>query len=344
MDEITTNIQQSAISDSEDYSAISAKVSEFQRDHSVIPSVTAYHSWFVKPKRDELTEYFEFHPHQPETTKFNATTVYLRHDGSGSRLQRLWLSYCEEKEALFCNLCIAYGTTTSSNQNPSKFLTGFNSWKHTYQLIDEHESCQKHKPCVEAHIQFSSNKTVVDLLTVSQTSLHNKQVMQRRQILDRVVSIVKMIGKRGTNYRGTGCSEAVSTLCDEKVDHGTFLETVLLLAKCDNILKCHLENVIKKCLQNKPDKHKHNRANRNTFICKAGVNSIIAIISKLMKKEISNSVREAGIYSVRIGSTQDITSTDKCSVILRFLGKTSKNDLLPLLAVIRQLELTCPIC
>ena len=158
----------------------------------------------MKPNRDNLTEYFEFHPHQPETTKFNATNVYFLPDDSGSCLQRLWLSYCEEKEALFCNFCIAYGTTTSSNQYPGKFLTGFTSWKHIYQQIDEHESSQKHKACVEAHIQLSSNKTVVDLRTVRQTSLHNKQVMQRRKILDRVVSIMKMTGKRGTSYRGTG--------------------------------------------------------------------------------------------------------------------------------------------
>ena len=109
-------------------------------------------------------------------------------------------------------------------------------WKHIYQRIDEHESYQKHKTCAEAHIRFSSNKTVVDLLTISQTSLHNQQIMQRMQILVRVVSIVKMIGKRGTSYRGTGSSEAVSTLCDEKNDHETFLETVLLNAKCNNIL------------------------------------------------------------------------------------------------------------
>ena len=78
--------------------------------------------------------------------------------------------------------------------------------------------------------------------------------MQRKQILDRIVSIMKMVGKRGTSYRGTGSSEAVSALCDEKVNHGTFLETVLFLEKYDNILKCHLENVIKKCSQNKSDK------------------------------------------------------------------------------------------
>ena len=198
--------------------------------------MTAYHLWFVKPKRDKLTEYFEFHSHQPETAKFNATNMYFGPDDSGSRLQQLWLSYCEEKEALFCNLSIAYGTTTSSNQNSSKFLTDFNLWKHIYQRIGEHESSQKHKACVEAHIRFSSNETVVDLLTVSETSLHNKQVIQRRRILDRDVSIVKMVKKRGTSYRETKSSEAVSTLCDEKVDHGTFLKTVLFLAKYDNIL------------------------------------------------------------------------------------------------------------
>ena len=38
-----------------------------------------------------------------------------------------------------------------------------------------------------------------------------------------------------------------------------------------------------------------------------------------MKEEISNSVREAGIYSVQIDSTQDITSTDKYSIVLRFV-------------------------
>ena len=111
-----------AISDSEDYSAISAQVSEVQRDQSVILFMTAYHSWFVKPKPDKLTEYFEFHSHQQETTKFNATNVYFRPDDSGGRLQRLLLLYREEKEALFCNLCIAYSTTSSSNQNPANFL------------------------------------------------------------------------------------------------------------------------------------------------------------------------------------------------------------------------------
>ena len=58
-------------------SASLMQVSEIQRDQSGIPFVIAYHSWFVETKRDKLTEYFEFHPHQPKTTKFNATNVIL---------------------------------------------------------------------------------------------------------------------------------------------------------------------------------------------------------------------------------------------------------------------------
>ena len=50
----------------------------------------------------------------------------------------------------------------------------------------------------------------------------------------------------------------------------------------------------------------------------------LLLISKLMKEEILNSVREAGIYSVQIDSIQDITSTDKCSVILRFVRENVK--------------------
>ena len=44
----------------------------------------------------------------------------------------------------------------------------------------------------------------------------------------------------------------VSTLCDKKVDHETFLETVLLFAKYDNILKYHLEMLLKNICKTNP--------------------------------------------------------------------------------------------
>ena len=76
------------------------------------------------------------------------------------------MSYCKKKEVLFCNGCIIYGNF--SEQQCNKFLTGFSAWKHIHQRIDEHESSQKHQACVEAYLQFSSIKTILNLLAVSQ--------------------------------------------------------------------------------------------------------------------------------------------------------------------------------
>ena len=56
--------------------------------------------------------------------------------------------------------------------------------------------------------------------------------------------------------------------------------------------------------------------------------TLLYLNSKLMKEEISKSVGEAGIYLVQIDSAQDITSTDKCSVILRFIGENIEKRIL----------------
>ena len=84
-----------------------------------------------------------------------------------------------------------------------------------------------------------------------------------------------MIGKRGMSYQETGSSEEVHTLINEKIDHRTFLETVLLLAKYDNVLKCHLDNITKKSMQKETGKH--NRANRNAFISKTTVTPLLKL-------------------------------------------------------------------
>ena len=63
-----------------------------------------------------------------------------------------------------------------------------------------------------------------------------------------------------------------------------------------------------------------------------------------MKEEFSNSVREAGIYSVQIDSTQDITSTDKCLVILRFVRENVEERLLVVVDSHSATGADCAIC
>ena len=56
-----------------------------------------------------------------------------------------------------------------------------------------------------------------------------------------------------------------------------------------------------------------------TFLSKTTVNSVIDTIQHLIQDSIAKKVREAGMFSVQIDTTQDITSRDQCSIIIRYV-------------------------
>lgn len=78
----------------------------------------------------------------------------------------------------------------------------------------------------------ASKSDIASLLHGPQIVAHRDQVRKRRQVLERVVDVVKFIGKRGLSYRGQQ-SEAAYTLDDHNIDHGNFLELIILLGKYD---------------------------------------------------------------------------------------------------------------
>jgi len=89
--------------------------------------------------------------------------------------------------------------------------------------------------------QFSS---IDSLLTYGHSSIRKKEIENRRQVLFRIIDIIKLIGKRGLSYRGK-TNEAIYTLDNPSLDHGNFLEMILLVGKYDPVLKAHLDKAIK---------------------------------------------------------------------------------------------------
>lgn len=83
------------------------------------------------------------------------------------------------------------------------------------------------------------NSSSVDSLIIhGLSSIRKKEIENNRNILFRLIEIIKLIGKRGLSYRGQKC-EAAYTLNDSNLDHGNFLEMVLLVSKFDPKLKGH---------------------------------------------------------------------------------------------------------
>lgn len=197
-------------------------------------------------------------------------------------------------------------------------------WRHVFQRVVEHEKSDQHCNCVEAHDRHKISQDISGLLGTSVLLFRKDQVNERRKVLVRVIETIKLIGKRGLSYRGKR-NESGYTLHDENKDHGNFLEILRLIGKFDPTLQIHLENVVKKSKERLPatttkeDKKRKGRGGTVTLISKTTVNYIIEIIRKLIKDDISREIRNAGMFSIQLDTTQDVSVSDQCIIIVRYV-------------------------
>ncbi|KAE9530017.1 hypothetical protein AGLY_011479 [Aphis glycines] len=236
--------------------------------------------FFSKPKSCNLDLFFEYHPKQPyEELPFKPKKAYYRPDNT----QRQWLWYNSIKKALYCYVCLVFCPHSNA------FTEGMVTWSHTYQRIEEHENSKDHTDAAEAYFLNSTKKNIDFLLFSKQKSLRKQQIKQNRQILECIIDVIKLIGKRG-------------------------------LSKYDIHLNDHLKTIIEKSKKAHESGSK-GRGGLITFISKNTLNVIIDSISCIIKNKISDAVREAGMYSVEIDTTQDISVMDQCAVVIRYVDK-----------------------
>lgn len=106
---------------------------------------------------------------------------------------------------------------------------------------------------------------------------------------------------------------------NENLDHGNFLEIIMLIGKYDIILKTHLDKIIKQSKEYKSRGVKQRAGNFLTYLSKTTVNNIIFAISAKIKEIISKEIVQAVMYAVELDTTQDISVTDQCSVVIRYV-------------------------
>ncbi|KAJ8366427.1 hypothetical protein AAFF_G00355810 [Aldrovandia affinis] len=149
-------------------------------------------------------------------------------------------------------------------------------------------------------------------------SAHRQQVRKKRQVLERVVDVVKVIGKRGLSYRHVE-NEAAYKWDDCTLDHGNFLKLILVIGKYDVSLKEHLDECMKKSKELHASSGTKGRGSLITLLSKTTVNSVIDSIGHLIQETIASDIQKAGMFTVQLDTTQDVTSQDQCAVVLRYV-------------------------
>lgn len=285
-------------------------VQDSQLDEAIIPF-----NYFIPPDKSQLSLFFKYHPKQCMSDRVFARASY-RKDGT----IRKWLTYSEQQGALFCSVCLAFASTSDTSIHP--FCRGMNDRKHVHLRVEEHEKSEMHRRSAEAYFLSSKKSNIENLLMENQMSLHRSQVRKRREVLERIIDIIKFIGKRGLSYRGDKFESAYS-LEDMTVDHGNFLELVVLLSKYDVGLKEHLNECIDKSKKLHQTDGTKGRGSLLTFLSKTTINKIILAIAQLISQTVSREVQAAGMFSLQIDTTQDISCKDQCSIIVRYVSSES---------------------
>lgn len=232
---------------------------------------------FNKPKTNEHHAFFKFHPIQilkdDNDYKINVKKTFYRSDGT----VRNWLSFNKGNNGFYCTVCLAF----SKSDDESKFISGLFDIdpKHLYSRIHEHENSKNHFHSSESYMMQSKEKTIDVLLFKDQLTKRMLEVKDRRLAFERIVDVVKLIGKRGMSFRGE--YESAKDLSNPNVSHGNFLDIVLLLAKYDVTLNKHVQSVIEKANMNKTP----GRSQQVTLLSKTTINYIVKSISKLIKKK-----------------------------------------------------------
>ena len=56
-----------------------------------------------------------------------------------------------------------------------------------------------------------------------------------------------------------------------------------------------------------------------TMMSKTTANKVIEVIRMLIQQTVAVEMRKAGMFSIQMGTTQDLTSKDQCAVVLRYV-------------------------
>lgn len=269
--------------------------------------------------------FFKAHPVQPfNNVIFNPLLAYYRVKDNNN-YKREWLTYEHSSKLFYCTFCLAF------SKNSNRFTIGCQSNpRHLYQRLCEHEKSVDHSQCIDSYLLYSKQKDLYNMFTKEKQA----EKCKKRAVLDRIIETIKMIGKRGLSYRGAKNAEAAYTLNDATIDHGNFLEVLILISKFDPLLKDHINNAVLKSSKF----HNNNKVTGKkssgrpgslvTLLSKTTADYIIEAIGQLMRKCISDNINEVQFFSIQIDSTQDINVHDQLSVIIRYVNTNVNERLL----------------
>lgn len=225
------------------------------------------------------------------------STFHLQRElTNGTKVKRDWVVYSPSKEAIFCFACRLFGDH-SINDTDSFASAGFNDWKHSSRAIKFHEHSKVHQT---NYLSFRRRAKQLESIEDSFKSSVETEMDYWRDILKRIVSVVKFLGSRGLPFRGS--NQIIGSN-----QNGNYLGILELLSEYDPLLKNHLTHY--------GNKGKGRASYLSANIC----NEFIFLIANRIENRIKGEIKKAKYFSISVDSTPDVSHADQLVFCVRYI-------------------------
>lgn len=219
--------------------------------------------------------------------------VFRRKLKNGQFIDRKYLCYSLRKKSLFCIPCRLFGVGNSKLGTAD----GYNDWRNVKGALESHENSQEH---LESRQTFLSRSKVYGKIdTMLQVEIQ-EEINYWRNVLKRVIAVVKKLGSRGLAFRGK----------EEKfgsIKNGNFMMSLELIAEFDPFLATHIAT------QGNPGQ------GRTSYLSSKICDEFISIVATKVRNSIIQEIKNGKYYSIIVDSTPDISHMDQLSFIMRYV-------------------------
>ena len=262
--------------------------------------------------RLDKLELLSTNPQQPKQHIPFQQDIYFQ-TVANKKIQRRWLTFIDN--TLYCKVCGCFSPIRSND-----FVSGLGeeNFRRASQLVKRHESSQVHKDASDAYFTMLHGSGIISFTSHANklaTKASRARVEKNRQIVSRIIDIIKFIAGQGLSYRGHW--ESARDLLDTNKRHGNFLELVLMMSKHDPILCEH----VTACAESAATNESTGRGNFVTFLSKTFVNNIIRILAKLIQEKIVDTINTDcnQKYGAMMDGTVDVSGTDQMNIVVRYV-------------------------